>query len=214
MRLGIFGGSFDPVHYGHLLLAESCREQLGLDRVLFLPAGVPPHKQSHARAPAVQRLEMLSLAVGGHPAFEVSSLEVDRGGVTYTVDTLERLHAERPDDELFLLLGGDMFADLPNWRRPERVVELALPAVVDRPGTVPPDFAVLTALAPAVRVAASRRALVQMPLVEFSSSEIRLRVSEGRSIRYWTPRGVEKYIEMQGLYGAQSAAQNPASQQA
>ena len=202
MRLGIFGGSFDPVHYGHLLLAESCREQLRLDRVLFVPAGSPPHKQGHALTLAAQRVEMLALATGGEPAFEVSPLEVEREGITYTVDTLERLSAERPNAELFLLLGGDMFADLPNWRRPERVVELAVPAVVLRPGSPAPDFAALEAFASADRVAAAWQAQVQMPGVGFSSSEIRLRVSEGRSIRYQTPRAVEKYIEVQGLYAA------------
>jgi nicotinate-nucleotide adenylyltransferase len=200
MRLGIFGGSFDPVHYGHLLLAESCREQLRLDRVLFVPAGSPPHKQGHALTPAAQRVEMLSLATGGEPAFEVSPLEVERDGITYTVDTLERLALERPDAELFLLLGGDMFADLPNWRRPERVVELAVPAVVLRPGAPAPDFAALEAFASADRVAAAWQSQVQMPLVGFSSSEIRLRVSEGRSVRFRTPRAVEKYIHVQGLY--------------
>ncbi|MFO0897688.1 MAG: nicotinate-nucleotide adenylyltransferase [Pirellulales bacterium] len=200
MRLGIFGGSFDPVHYGHLLLAESCREQMRLDRVLFVPAGTPPHKQGQAQTPAAQRLEMLALAIGGHPAFEVSSLEIDRGGVTYTVDTLEGLRAERPEDELFLLLGADMFADLPNWREPRRVVELALPVVVRRPGAPAADDDVLRLLTSPERCAAARAAQVQMPLVGFSSSEIRLRVSEGRSIRYWTPRAVEKYIEVYGLY--------------
>lgn len=200
MRLGIFGGSFDPVHFGHLLLAESCLEQLRLDRVLFVPAGAPPHKQGHELTPAGQRLEMLALAIAGHPAFEVSPLEIDRGGVTYTVDTLEALRAERPADELFLLLGGDMFADLSNWRRPKRVVELALPAVVNRPGAPPLDFGLLAGLATPERRQAAEAAQVQMPLVGFSSSEIRLRVSEGRSIRFRTPRAVEKYIEVQGLY--------------
>ncbi len=200
MRLGIFGGSFDPVHYGHLLLAESCREQLRLDRVLFVPAGTPPHKQGHCQTPAAQRLEMLALAIGGHPSFEVSSLEIDRGGVTYTVDTLEKLRAERPEDELFLLLGADMFADLPNWREPRRVVELALPVVVGRPGAAAVDFAVLSDLATPERVEAARQSQVQMPLVGLSSSEFRRRVAAGRSVRYWTPRAVEKYIETGGLY--------------
>jgi nicotinate-nucleotide adenylyltransferase len=200
MRLGILGGSFDPVHYGHLLLAGSCREQARLDRVLFVPAGIPPHKQGRELTPGALRLEMLSLAIAGDPAFEASPLEVERGGVTYTVDTLRGLHAARPSDELFLLLGSDMFADLPNWRRPSEVLALALPVVVLRPGAAEPDFSALEGLATPERILQARNARVSMPLVGFSSSALRERVASGRSIRYWTPRGVEKYIESAGLY--------------
>jgi nicotinate-nucleotide adenylyltransferase len=200
MRLGIFGGSFDPVHYGHLLLAESCREQVGLDRVLFVPAGIPPHKQGRELTPGALRLEMLSLAIAGDPAFEASPLEVERGGVTYTVDTLRALHAARPSDELFLLLGSDMFADLPNWRGPSEVLALALPVVVLRPGAAEPDFNLLVGLATPERIHQAQNARAWMPLVGFSSSALRERVAAGRSIRYWTPRAVEKYIESAGLY--------------
>ncbi len=132
MRLGIFGGTFDPVHYGHLLLAESCREQLGLDQVWFLPAAVPPHKQERTLAPASARAEMLELAIGGHPAFAVCRHEIDRGGVNYTADTLSLIKAEDPTRELFFLMGADSLRDLPGWKNPARICELALPVMVCR----------------------------------------------------------------------------------
>ena len=134
MRLGIFGGSFDPIHYGHLLLAECCREQAGLDQVLFVPALIPPHKQQQQRAAAAQRVEMLKLAVGGQTEFVISTKEIERGGVSYTVETLAELRRDQPDDELFLLLGADSLADLPTWREPARICELAVPLVVRRAG--------------------------------------------------------------------------------
>lgn len=118
MRLGIFGGTFDPIHYGHLLLAEFCREACRLDRVWFVPAATPPHKSPREITPAGQRLEMLELAVGGNEFFAVSRMEVDRGGVSYTVDTLAELKAADPQRELFFLLGGDSLKDLPQWREP------------------------------------------------------------------------------------------------
>ncbi len=113
MRLGLYGGSFDPVHYGHLLLAESCREQCRLDAVWFAPASIPPHKQGRTLSQAADRIEMLKLAIGGHEPFTVFTGEVDRGGVSYTVDTLAQLHEELPSAELFFLMGADSLADLP-----------------------------------------------------------------------------------------------------
>ena len=134
MRLGIFGGTFDPVHYGHLLVAESCREQLRLDEVWFLPAAVPPHKQQRELTPGSQRIEMLELAIGGHAAFRVCRYEIDRGGVSYTVDTLAHFRQEHADAEMFFLLGADSLRDLPGWREPVRLCELATPVVVGRVG--------------------------------------------------------------------------------
>ena len=136
MRLGLLGGSFDPVHYGHLLLAECCREQCRLDAVWFLPAAVPPHKQDRELTPAPQRIEMLELAIAGNPAFAVCRYEVDRGGVNYTVDTLSHLRDEDPGRELFFLLGADMLLDLPHWRSAAQVCELAVPVVVRRSARV------------------------------------------------------------------------------
>lgn len=200
MRLGLLGGTFDPVHYGHLLLAESCREQAGLDLVWFVPAAVPPHKQGGALTSAAQRIEMLDLAIGGHPSFAVSRLEVERGGVNYTVDTLAEVRAARPGDELYFLLGADSLADLPQWREPGRICELAQLLVVRRPGAPEPDFACLEKIVAPQRLAEIRKRVVDMPGVDLSSTDLRSRVAQGRSIRFQTPRAVEKYIEAQGLY--------------
>ena len=200
MRLGIFGGTFDPVHIGHLLLAEYCREQCRLDQVWFLPAAEPPHKQRSDLTPAEQRIEMLELAIGGHGAFSVCKLEVERGGVSYTVDTLSELAATDPARQLFFLLGGDSLADLPRWREPARICHLALPVAVARPGNPPPDYDCLAALVTPERLQAIRAHQVDMPQIGVSSSEIRRRVAAGQSIRYQTPRAVEKYIETARLY--------------
>lgn len=199
MRIGLFGGTFDPVHLGHLLLAECCREEVALDAVWFLPAAVPPHKQRADLTPAAQRIEMLELAVGGYLAFSICRYEVDRGGVNYTAETLAQLRQDNPADE-FLPPGADMFHDLPRWREPARVCELALPVAVYRAGEPPLDFNVLQGIATAEQIEAMRRLAVEMPAIGISASDLRRRVATGRSIRYRTPRAVEKYIETHGLY--------------
>jgi nicotinate-nucleotide adenylyltransferase len=204
MRLGILGGTFDPVHYGHLLLAETAREQCRLDQVWFLPAAIPPHKQGHALSSVEQRIEMLELAVAGGPATVVSRLEADRGGVTYTVDTLAALAAEDASRELFFLMGADSLADLPNWREPERICQLAIVTVVRRAGQEV-DYSRLADFVPAERLELFRQHQVEMPLIELSSHDIRERVGRGQSIRYRTPRAVEKYIETHELYRAAAA---------
>ncbi len=199
MRLGIFGGSFDPVHLGHLLLAEYCREAARLDRVWFMPAAQPPHKQQRPLVNAAHRVQMLRLAIGGHEAFEVCTHELDRGGVSYTYQTLEHLRQTRPGDELFLLIGADSLVDLPHWREPGKVLALATPVVVGRVGSqIAWDG--LAPFATGERLAAFAQLRVDMPAIELSSTEVRRRVSQGRSIRYQTPRAVEKYIETAGLY--------------
>jgi nicotinate-nucleotide adenylyltransferase len=200
LRLGVFGGTFDPVHYGHLLLAECCWEQCRLDAVWFLPAATPPHKQERELTPAAERIEMLELAVAGNPVFSVCRHEADREGVHYTVDTLDRLHAEGPSRELFFLLGADMFLDLPNWREPARVCELAVPVAVRRAGCGPVDFDCLRGIAGPERIELFRRHEVEMPEIGTSSTELRRRVAAGESIRYRTPRAVEMYIETHRLY--------------
>ena len=132
MRIGVFGGSFDPVHIGHLLAAECCREQAGLDRVLFVPAAIQPHKQDRQLASGQYRMEMLTLATGGNDAFAVFGDELERGGVSYTVDTLQQLKSRHPDDDLLLILGPDAFLGLPTWREPQRIIELAEVLPVER----------------------------------------------------------------------------------
>ncbi|MGA2062699.1 MAG: nicotinate-nucleotide adenylyltransferase [Thermoguttaceae bacterium] len=200
MKLGIFGGTFDPIHYGHLMLAECCREQRGLDAVWFLPAAVPPHKRDQELTPATKRIEMLKLAIAGNPAFSVCTYETDRGGVNYTVDTLTHIHEEEPGRELFFLMGEDMLLDLPHWKQPERVCQLALPVVVHRAGMAALDFNCLTAVATPQRIEQILRHQVEMPEIGLSGSDIRRRVAAGKSIRYYTPRAVEKYIETHAMY--------------
>ena len=198
MRLGILGGTFDPVHYGHLLLAECAREQCRLDQVWFMPAATPPHKLEQKITPAETRIEMLELAAAGNPRLAVSRLEADRGGLSYTVDTLRQLAAEDASRELFLLLGADSLADLPNWRA-GRNLRLAIPAVVRRAGQAI-DYAPLAPLVAPERLELFRRHEVEMPLVELSSRELRSRIARGLGIRYRTPRAVEQYIATNHLY--------------
>jgi nicotinate-nucleotide adenylyltransferase len=200
MQLGILGGSFDPVHYGHLLLAESAREQLALDQVWLMPTAVSPFKVGRVQAPGKDRLEMLQLAIAGHEALRASSLELERGGVSYTVDTLEEIARQHPRAKLFLLMGADSLRDLPNWRSPARILELATPAVVRRGGSAEPDFRGLTELVPADRLQEIQASQVAMPALELSSTDLRERAASSRSLRYRTPRAVEKYIETQRLY--------------
>jgi len=199
-RIGVLGGSFDPVHYGHLLLAETCREACRLDQVLFVPAAVAPHKQSGSNAADSDRIEMLRLAIGGHEPFDVCTIEVDRGGVSYTVDTLRELQARDADAELFFLLGADSLGDLPTWREPAQICEIATLAVVARAGSPPPDLEALKALLPGAGGRPVRAQLVSMPLFQLSSTEIRERASQGLSIRFRTPRAVETYIEAHRIY--------------
>ncbi len=200
MRLGILGGSFDPVHYGHLLLAESAREQCQLDQVWLLPAAVPPHKQDRQLTPAEHRLAMLELAVAGEPALSICRYEVDRGGVNYTFETLGMIKSQQPDSELFFLLGADMLHDLPNWREPSRICQLAILVVVARPGVGQPDYSLLSAITTPERIELMRRHQIVMPQIGISSSDLRRRVAERRSIRFQTPRAVEEYIRAHGLY--------------
>lgn len=204
MRIGVFGGSFDPVHLGHLIAAECCREQAGLDRVIFMPAAVPPHKQDRQLSAAADRVEMLRLAVGGHDSFAVSTLEVDRGGISFTVDTLSRLREVHPADELFLLLGPDAIAEFPTWREPTRILELATPLVMMR--EVIDDLSVIAGDARLATLIGQERLVaivaepVRLPAIGIRASDLRAAVAAGRSIRFRTPRAVEAYVAAHRLY--------------
>ena len=200
MRLGLFGGTFDPVHYGHLILAELCAEQCRLDEVWFLPTAVPPHKPEGECTPTEMRIEMLQLAVAGNERFAVSSYEADRGGVNYTVDTLRHFRQEMPGVELFFPMGADMLHDLPNWREAAVVCELATLVTVRRAGQPQPDFGILAGVASDERIEEFRRQQVQMPSIGISSTEIRKRVGRCLTIRYLTTPAVEQFISTHGLY--------------
>ncbi len=198
MKLGLYGGTFDPVHLGHLLLAERCREELGLDEVRLIPAGEPPHKTDRTLTPGEMRAEMLEFATAGNPQFVVDRRELKRAGRSYTVETLAEFHAERPDAELYFLMGADSLADLPQWREPERIAELATIVAVNRGDRPLPDATTLAAtLGEAV---ASRVVFVNMPGIDLSSTELRDRVAGGKSVRYAVPSAVEAYIRDKKLY--------------
>ena len=198
-RIAVFGGTFDPVHLGHLIVAEQCREQAGLDQVWFVPAARPPHKRERALTPFGQRVEMLALAVAGHSAFVVSEIEKDRPGPSYTADTLTEIAAQHSELELSFVLGSDSLPDLPLWHEPLRILELARLLVVARPGwPMRPLEQIMAELNPDRRELRSQ--IVQVPLIDLSSRELRRRVAEGRSIRYLVPRAVEIYIREKQLY--------------
>jgi len=198
MRLGILGGTFDPVHFGHLLLAEQCREQCALDEVRFLPSGSPPHKQEWTISPGKHRMEMLELATAGHAAFVVDGMELEREGTTYTVDTLQQLHDADTTRELFFLIGADSLADLPTWREPSRITQLATIVAVNRGDRPLPDLGLLKDKLGEDVV--SKIEIVTMPGIDLAASDIRSRVGDAKSIRFMTPRAVEIYIAQHKLY--------------
>jgi nicotinate-nucleotide adenylyltransferase len=201
MRLGILGGTFNPPHIGHLICAQEACLQLSLDRVVLIPARVPPHKPVDDEPGSEHRLALCRLAVHGNPDLEVSSLETEREGTSYTVDTLQALHTREPDSELFLIVGGDVAAGLPLWREPERVLSMATLAVAKRRGTS--TASVQQALS-GLR-GGERAEFFRMPRVGISSTEVRRRVRDGQPIRYFVPDGVAGYIHQHHLYGGTSA---------
>lgn len=194
-RIGILGGSFDPIHYGHLAIAEEARIILNLDRVLFVPAARQPLKSGTHAAPPEMRLTMAHLACATNSAFEVSTAELDRPGPSYTVTTLETL-LTKTQAKLFFILGADALADLGRWYAVERILALAKIVAVGRPGAAP-DVAHLAERLPAL---ASRLIQIEGPRLDISSSELRRRVAHGKSIRYLTPDAVVEYIALNGLY--------------
>jgi nicotinate-nucleotide adenylyltransferase len=198
MRLGILGGTFDPVHFGHLLLAETCREQLRLDEVRFVPAATPPHKQNDEISDGDMRAEMLRLAVSGYPEFVVDRRELKRSGPSYTVDTLAEFATEFPAAMLYFLIGADSLRDLLTWREPERITKLATLVACNRPGL--PELKIEQVVKWVGPEIADRILTLQMPGTDISASEMRARVRDGRSLRFLTPRAVEAFVVEHGLY--------------
>jgi nicotinate-nucleotide adenylyltransferase len=197
-RLGLLGGTFDPVHCGHLVIAEEARVRLALDEVRFIPAGQPPHKVGLPVSAAVHRLAMVRLAITHNPAFSLSTLEIERDGPSYTVDTLSRLRQqEGADCELFFIVGGDALPDLLTWRQPERLLELAKLVVVRRPEVEPVNLAQLRAGLPALN---TKLTMLAGPQFAVSGTELRQRVRQGLPIRYQVPEAVWAYIGQHGLY--------------
>jgi len=198
LQLGILGGTFDPIHFGHLLAAEEARVTLRLDRVLFAPAGDPPHKQGYAILPVTHRLKMVRLAIADNLAFDISTVDIDRPGPHYTVDTIQLIRDEWSTgaDETYFIMGVDSLAHLLTWHQPAQLIELCRLAVVARP-SYRADLAELEAALPGI----SRRLdWVEMPVLGISSSDLQRRVREGRSTRYQVPASVAHYITENRLY--------------
>lgn len=203
--IGVMGGTFDPIHVGHLAVAEEAREALGLQRILFVPAGTPPHKAAADVSPARHRVAMVELAIADNPAFELSRIEVERSGPSFTVDTVEALTG---DADVTLILSVETFRELPTWHEPARLFDAARLAVVPREGYPAPEPQWLAATFPGRD---DRVSYLEGPRLGLSSTAIRARVAAGRSIRYLVPDGVAEYIAANDLYRTPSAERRTAS---
>ena len=197
MKTGIFGGTFDPPHIGHLIAAQDACSSLQLDRVFFIPAGQPPHKLDKDVTPADVRLELLEAALGDDARFQICDLEIQRAGPSFTVDTLDQLHRRYPSDEFFLLLGADQVKELRTWRQPDRIADLARIILVSRAGV---------ALVPELQMLVAKS--IEVTRVDVSATEIRARLAAGHPIRYLVPPAVEAIILERGLYLTPALARN------
>ncbi len=198
MKIGVLGGTFDPVHLGHLMMAEEARASLDLSEVIMVPAGQPVLKPSYKVTPPEQRLQMLRLAVADSPYFRVSTVEIDRQGPSYTVDTIAELRGQYGSgDEIFFILGWDSLAQLAGWWEPARIIEMCCLVAVPRPGWPHPDLKALEAGIPGI---SQRVVLLKKPLIDISASDIRELAARGASIDHFVPRPVAEYIRENKLY--------------
>lgn len=200
MRIGVFGGTFDPVHQGHLILAEQARELGPLDQVWFVPAPRPPHKDADSVTRFEQRVEMLQLAIAGQPAFRVDEIEKDRAGPSFSVDTLATFHKLHPEHEYFLLVGSDTVVDISHWREPRRLLAMAGLLAMGRPHNPMPDLSTLRQELQLGSDETLNLKVLDAPLIDISSRDLRRRAAAGRSLRYFLPRAVEVYIQEKRLY--------------
>jgi nicotinate-nucleotide adenylyltransferase len=205
VKVALLGGTFNPPHLAHLLCASEAADQLGLDRVIFMPVFTPPHKDVDVEPGAEVRLELCELATAGDERLEVSRLEADRGGPSFTADTLRELHARHPEHELIFIVGGDMAVSLPAWKEPRTVLELAKLAIAERSGALRRDV-IERLTAEYGEDVTERLEFFDMPRIDISSSEIRRRVGAGRSIRYLVPPTVAEHIARRGLYAREVLA--------
>jgi len=199
LRVGLMGGTFDPIHVAHLVCAEAALEQLALDKVVFIPANVPPHKQQKKITPAEDRYNLVVLATASNPRFEVSRIELDRPGPSYTLDTLEEMRRRSaPGTELFFITGTDAIVGVESWHNPDRLFQLARFAAAPRP--VVPRETVEEELRRLEKRFGQRIVIVECPALDISSSDLRRRAASGRPIKYLVPEAVEAYILKHGLY--------------
>ncbi len=197
-KLGISGGTFDPIHLGHLIVAESVRERYALDRIIFIPAGMPPHKDNKLISAAAHRSFMVKASIAGNPYFDISEIELARGGTTYTVDTLRELKSIYPAAKLFFITGADVVPDLARWKEPRILFSMCEVIAVLRPG-----FKKAVFLNEVRKLTEQYGAVIhtdELPLIDISSTDIRNRVKEGKSIRYLVTEPAEKFISVHGLY--------------
>jgi len=198
MKIGVLGGTFDPIHIGHLKVAEAVTTSLTLDEVIFMPAGQPWLKINNAISPAEHRLQMMRLALAGRANFRLSTMEIERPGPTYTVDTMAELERQLGEgDELFFILGWDNLTQLPQWHEPSRLIKLCRLVAVPRVDFSPPDLASLEAAIPGLE---QRVILLEKPRIDVNASEIRRMVRDGLSIQNLVPEPVERYIKEHKLY--------------
>lgn len=196
-RMGIMGGTFDPIHYGHLAAAEEAWAKLSLDQVVFVVANIPPHKIGEEITPAKHRYAMVELAIASNPHFFISRVDLDRPGPSYSVDTVRLLkQGWGPDSEIFFIMGMDSLMEIDAWHEPDQLIRLCRLVAVERPG-FQPDLEALEAKVPGI---AARTVMIDMPAVDISSSDLRRRVREGLPIKYQVPPEVEEYIHGHGLY--------------
>jgi len=200
MNVGVLGGTFDPVHNGHLEVAEEARKKLNLETVIFMPAGQPWMKSDREITPARHRLRMLELALAEKPYFKISVMEIEREGPTFTIDTINELKGQlRPEDEVFFIMGQESLVQLPRWHDASRLIHLCYFVVAPRPGSPKPDLKALEKTLPGI---SQRVMLLDRPYVDVSGTDIRDRVERGLSIRHLVPELVNRYIKEQGLYSA------------
>lgn len=204
MRVGIYGGVFNPPHHGHLVAAQEAHSQLGLDVVVWVPVGHAPHRAIESDPGAEVRLEMVELATSTDERFRVSRIELEREGPSYTVDTLRELREREPEDELFLILGGDQALALPTWHEPEQVLELATLGVFERGSSTQNAIRITIGR----MLGADRVRFLEMPRIDISSTTVRRRAATGKPIRYLVPDKVANYIGARSLYGARGAERN------
>lgn len=195
MKLAIMGGAFNPIHIGHLVCGEEAASQYGFAQVMFMPTGLPPHKEADAGATAEARFQMTVMATEDNPRFSVSRQEIDRPQVSYTVDTIRELRAQMPDAEIFFITGADAVLEILDWKDPQELLEMAVLIAATRPGYPLDRFAERHEFMRAGRVQ-----VMEIPAIGISSSMIRERVAQGRTIRYLVPRSVERFIEKERLY--------------
>lgn len=198
MKIGIFGGTFNPIHQGHLIGNEYIRQELGLDKIIFMPASQPPHKEGQPIVDGQKRLFMLDLALEGNPYFDISTIELDREGRSYTIDSIRQLKKQYPNDQLYLIIGADSFLNIETWRKPDQIMAEVQLIILDRPSQRKQEIA--EKIENFQRDYGNKIISIPTPLIEISSSMIRERIRVGKSIKYLLPKRVEEYIKAEKLY--------------